>query len=150
MTNLQSNGANRISMPSVCIRHRGFTLIELMITVAVVAILASVAMASYNFAVVKSRRSAVAGCLLERAQFMERHYTTNMTYAGAADPAQCGADVSPHYTLAFSGTPDGTTFVINAVPKGSQEKADTKCGTLSINAQGVKGKSGTGSVNDCW
>jgi type IV pilus assembly protein PilE len=131
-------------------RILGFTLIELMITVAVVAILASIAMASYNFAVVKSRRSAAAGCLVERAQFMERYYTTKMTYKGAPKPVQCGSDVEPHYTLDFSGTPDGTTYTITAKPKGSQEKADAKCGTLSINAQGVKGKTGTGSVDDCW
>lgn len=131
-------------------RNRGFTLIELMITVAIVAILASVAMASYNFAVVKSRRSAATGCLLERAQFMERYYTTRMTYANAPNPAQCGAEVEPHYTLAFSGTPDATRYTITATPKGSQASADTKCGTLSINAQGVRGKTGSGSVNDCW
>lgn len=142
-----------IDLPSTRVRparNRGFTLIELMITVAVIAILASIAMASYNFAVVKSRRSAAAGCLLERAQFMERFYTTRMTYQGAPAPAQCGADVSPHYTLAFSGTPNATTFVITATPQGSQASADAKCGTLSINAQGVKGKTGTGSVDDCW
>lgn len=131
-------------------RNRGFTLIELMITVAIVAILASVAMASYNFAVVKSRRSAAAGCLLERAQFMERYYTTRMTYKDAPVPAQCGSDVSPHYTLAFSGTPDGTSYTLIATPQGGQASADTKCGTLSINAQGVKGKTGSGSVDDCW
>lgn len=130
--------------------QRGFTLIELMITVAIVAILASVAMASYNFAVVKSRRSAAAGCLLEGAQFMERYYTTKMTYKDAPAPAQCGSDVSPHYTLAFSGTPNATSYIITATPKGSQASADTKCGTLSINAQGAKGKTGSGSVDDCW
>lgn len=128
---------------------RGFTLIELMIVVAVVAILASVAMASYNFAVVKSRRSAAAGCLTERAQQMERFYTVRMTYQGAPDPAAC-TDVSDHYDVAFQGTPDATSYVILATPKGSQATADTKCGTLSINAQGVKGKTGTGSAKDCW
>lgn len=128
---------------------QGFTLIELMIVVAVVAILASVAMASYNFAVVKSRRSAAAGCLTERAQQMERFYTVRMTYLNAPDPAQC-ADVSDHYDVAFQGTPDATSYVITATPKNGQDTADTKCGTLSINAQGVKGETGTGSANDCW
>ncbi|MFT4257216.1 MAG: type IV pilin protein [Pseudoxanthomonas sp.] len=131
-------------------RGAGFTLIELMIVVAIVAILATIAYASYSFAVVKSRRAAAAGCLQERAQFMERYYTTNMTYADAPEPAQCDT-VSDFYVLAFVGEPDASSFEISATPQGAQASADTKCGTLSIDQTGERSISGTAAdAGDCW
>ena len=130
-------------------RAGGFTLLELMITVAIVAILASLAYASYQSQIIKSRRATATACLQERAQFMERYYTTHLTYAGAPNPAQCGPDLAGLYTIAFSGTPASKSFVIQATPQASQAN-DTQCGTLSINAQGVRTKSGTGTVAECW
>ena len=127
----------------------GFTLLELMIVVAILAILASIAYASYRDQVVKSRRAAATTCLQERAQFMERYYTTNLTYAAAPAPAQCGADLNPFYAIAFTGTPGAKTYVITATPQAGQ-MADTRCGNLSINAQGVRTESGTGTVDECW
>lgn len=130
-------------------RSRGFTLIELMITVAIVAILAAIAYASYQYAVVKSRRSTAAACLQERAQFMERYYTTKMTYAGASAPAQCDS-VSAFYTLAFEGTPDATGFTISATPQGAQASGDTKCGTLTIDQAGTRTASLASDASQCW
>src|SRR3546814_11828061 len=65
----------------------GFTLLELMITVAVVAILATIAYASYQDQIIKSRRAAGATCLQERAQFLARFYTTNLSYLSRAGDA---------------------------------------------------------------
>lgn len=128
----------------------GFTLIEVMIVVVVIAVLAGIAYASYQSAVVKGRRSTVASCLQQRAQFMERYYTTNMTYADAAEPAQCD-EVSNFYTIAFDGDPDATSFTITATPLGAQARADTTCATLSINQRGERTASGTASdATQCW
>jgi type IV pilus assembly protein PilE len=136
-------------------RHAaGFTLLELMIVVAVVAILASIALASYRDQVVKSRRATGAACLQERAQFMERYYTTYLSYN--ADPApviaQCDTEVSPHYQVSLvAGSLGAKTFTLQAVPQGAQATSDTKCGTLTVNAQGVRGESGSASTADeCW
>jgi len=130
----------------------GFTLLELMITVAIVAILAAIAYASYSNQIVKSRRAAAANCLQERAQFMERFYTTTMTYAAAPAPPQCGPDIDPFYAVAFVGVPDARTFVIRATPLGAQLAGDAKCAILGINAQGDRTASGTSSAtpSDCW
>lgn len=126
---------------------QGFTLIELLIVVAIVAILTVTAIASYEFAMVKARTSAAKGCLTERAQYMERFYTTAMTYKGAALPT-CSDDVSPFYTIGYADgeEPSDSTYALEIVPQGSQARAETKCGTMTIDQTGKK----TGATDDCW
>ena len=83
-------------------RNSGFSLIELMIAVAVIAILAAIAMPMYQQHVVKTRRGAAAACLMEMAQFMERYHTSEMTYAGASLPdTTCTGETEDHYTIAL-------------------------------------------------
>ncbi|WP_334130852.1 type IV pilin protein [Silanimonas lenta] len=135
----------------------GFTLLELMVTVAIIAILAAIAYPNYQDYVMRSRRAAAAVCLTEVSQFMERFYTTNLRYnattGGAAVtlPAlQCMNDIAGHYTISFSAAPTATTYAIQAVPQGAQAMRDVKCGTLGLNQAGAKTKSGTGTVAECW
>ena len=137
---------------------QGFTLIEVMVVVAVIGILAAIAYPSYQDSVTKTRRSAAQGCLVEMAQFMERFYTTNMRYdqtaAGVAvalaNPT-CRADMAAFYTFGFpAGQPTQSTYTLEAVPQGSQAAADTGCGTLTLTQAGTKGRSGTAALNTCW
>ena len=118
-------------------RARGFTLIELVIVGVCVTLLAATAIASYEYATVKARRGNAQGCLIEAAQFMERYYTTNMTYAGAALPA-CSSDVTSHYDIGFSAAPTAAGFTIQAAPKGRQAVAETDCGTMTMDQVGRK------------
>lgn len=132
----------------------GFTLIELMVTVAIIAILAAIAYPSYSNHVTKTRRAAAAACAMEAAHFMERHHTTNLTYSGAALPATaCMAEIDGFYIIRLAAVPAVTasTFAVEAVPQGVQASRDTLCGTLTLNQAGTKRHSGSASdVGRCW
>jgi type IV pilus assembly protein PilE len=134
-------------------KNAGFTLIELMVAVMIVGILASIAYPAYQEHVFKTRRAAGKACLLEAGQYMERYYTTKMTYAMPPDSSlpTCSNDVSSFYALAFSGTPDATTYKLNATRTGAQ--TNDKCGTLTLNQAGDTNISSqaTGiTKTDCW
>jgi type IV pilus assembly protein PilE len=126
---------------------RGFTLIELMITVAIVAILAAIALPAYQDQVMRSRRAAAQACLVELSQFMERHYTTHMTYSGAVLPTtQCRTDLAAWYTFSFpAGNPTDTTFTIQAVAQGVQATRDTNCVTQTLTQTGARSPAA-----GCW
>jgi type IV pilus assembly protein PilE len=89
---------------------KGFTLIELMIVVAIVGILASIAYPSYMDSVTKSRRSDAQAALLGLAQAMERNYTSNTTYKGAATG---GADTGVPAIFSTKSPIDGSTTYYN-------------------------------------
>lgn len=134
--------------------QKGFTLIELMIVVAIIGILAGIAYPSYIEHMVKSRRVAAAGCILEKVQFMERYYSTNMTYLGGNPPdSACDQELAEHYAVDLSGAATATAFSITAIPKGSQASKDTLCATLSVNQAGkreVTGSAGTTGAAKCF
>jgi len=137
-------------------RALGFSLIELMIVVLVVAVLASLAVTTYSRYVVKTKRAAAAAILLGIANRQEQYfldaraYASDMTTLGATPPAE----VSENYTIATTANNGATppTFQVTATPisGSSQEQRDTKCATLTLTSAGVKSVSGTGSVQDCW
>lgn len=137
-------------------RHQagGFTLIEIMIVVLIIGILAALAYASYDWAVVKTKRSAAAGCAMEAAQFMERYRTTQMSYVDPdGDPPAwpgCSAE-AVDYDVAIAAA-DANTFSVTATPTGRQETKDTDCGVLSVNQRGERTVSGdeAGNPDQCW
>jgi type IV pilus assembly protein PilE len=137
-------------------KQAGFTLIELMIAVAVVAILSAVALPSYNSYVLRTNRAAATSCMAELGQFMERVYVGNLRYdqnngsATTLPSLQCSTSLSARYTFAFaSGSPTTTAYTLTAAPRGSQA-SDTACGTLSLTQAGTKGISGSSTVASCW
>lgn len=131
----------------------GFTLIELMVVVAIVAILVAIAYPAYNDSVRKSRRGQAKADLVELAQRAERWHTVNNTYVGFWTTIDSADRVSPRTggTAAYNltETEAANTFTLTATPQGGQT-ADTRCGTLTLNQAGLKTESGTGALADCW
>ncbi|HID81771.1 MAG TPA: type IV pilin protein [Chromatiales bacterium] len=140
--------------------NKGFSLIELMIVVAIVGILAAIAYPSYQQNMIDSRRAKAAGCLMELQQFMEKFYSTNFRYdqdAGGAAvvlPApQCVTDLAGFYGFENGGAPAAVgqqTFMLTATAAGPQLNDSRGCGNLTINQAGTKGISGGGTVAGCW
>ena len=120
-----------------------------LVAVAIVGLLAAIAIPSYQDSIRKSRRKAAAACVVEQAVFMERFYTTNLRYTGAALPGGgCRTDLAAFYVFALNGVPDATTYAITAAPTAAQP--DPLCETLGINQAGQKTETGTGTANECW
>jgi len=133
--------------------HSGVTLVELMVVVLIVSILAGIAYPGYRSHVVKTQRGAAKACLMEYAAFMERFYTTNLTYAGAA-PGNLGCalegNMPQNYTFSLpSASLTATTYTVTAAPTSEFAKRETQCGTLSLNQAGAKSAS-AGTIAECW
>jgi type IV pilus assembly protein PilE len=133
-------------------RASGFTLIELMITVAIVGILAAVAYPSYLTYLTKSNRRAAQSFLLEVSSRQQRYLLDARSYAADLATLQMSTppDVSRNYTITTAPkagtTPPG--FTATATPKGTQATRDAGCGNLSIDETGAKTASGGGAT--CW
>lgn len=145
-------------------RNAGFTLMEVMIVVVIVAVLTAIAYPTYMRHVVRTQRVAAEGCLSQLSSYMERYYTTYLRYDKAGSASGAAANALPtldctsnqqsgrYYTFAFdAGQPTQTTYKINAAPiAGTQQARDSLCGTVSLDQTGQRGKTGVGQLSDCW
>jgi type IV pilus assembly protein PilE len=154
---------------------RGFSLVELLLTVTVVGILAAIAIPSYSAYLVRGQRAAAKTALLQAAQFLERNYTSTGCYnfttpaacqggAGTATALLPGFVNSPTdggpftYTIALSAVA-AQNFTLTAAPCATSGSCpagsnttfnDPDCGTLSLTNTGAKSASGTLPPATCW
>ena len=139
----------------------GFTLIELMITIAVIGIMASIAYPSYQEYLRRGHRADAKAALLENAQFLERNFTEVNRYHQdglgnavvlpvTASPREAGSTVQYALSLDAAGT-SATTFRLLASPAAGGVMATDPCGTFTLNQLGQKGvANATRSAAECW
>ena len=134
-------------------RVKGFTLIELMIVVLIIAVLAGLALSAYNKQVRKSRRAEAKQIIADIGLRQEKWRSNNANYLGAdsvaADKTAFGAIPSgTYYTISITTNLAPAAYTLTAVPKGDQLKDN--CGTLTwAYSLGVVTKSATAGT-DCW
>ena len=149
------------------IQAKAFTLAELMIVLAILAIITTLAYSSYTESVRKSNRGDAQAALTGLASAMQRFYTevTPSTFVGAAasgPPGPPAAAVFPsqspldgankHYNLRIQSA-NATTYVVHAAPIAGSAQEGDKCGTLTLTATGQRGITGGQSGvtwQDCW
>ena len=122
----------------------GFTLIELIIVLAIIAILSAIAYPLYNQHIVKTRRSHALVMLNNIAADMEQYYNSHHSYIGA--------DISnddKFYQFTLEAATD-SSYQIAAVPQGTQARQDSKCATLKLNNLGEQTITGGGTIAECW
>ncbi|MBH0048725.1 type IV pilin protein [Pseudoalteromonas sp. SWYJZ19] len=128
----------RVKKPS------GFTLIELMIVIAIIGILYAIALPSYTSYIQQSRRADIQQVLLQQTAVLERQYTRVGGY-----PNTFTFPTSDYYSFSYTtdattGASNGSEFTIQVTPKGAQ-KSD-ECGKLSVNQSGTK----SADKSKCW
>lgn len=135
--------------------NKGFTLIELMVTVAILAILAAIAFPSYTRYVTRTHRSEAQALLSEAAAREERYYAQNNAYTSTVADlnlrSSTGLSDNGFYQLSIS-TSDSSQggYLLSATPLGTQAK-DSECAVMKLNALGEKTVSGTASDSaTCW
>ncbi|WQN29384.1 type IV pilin protein [Stutzerimonas stutzeri] len=144
-------------------RQRGFSLIELMVVVAVISMLAAIAYPNYQQYQLKAGRSDGHAKLTQVMQAQERFYSQNQSFTtnlgagglalpGVAANAAANSDEGRYSVAAAAcaaGTPLTRCVRLVATATGSQV-ADAQCGNLILTSQGLKDRTGTGSRESCW
>jgi len=130
-------------------KTNGFTLIELMIVVAVIAILMAIALPSYAAYVTRANRGNAKAALLKASQWMERVATAQGSYPTVTEFGSTGLAVveGNRYTVSLQ-LPATGGYLLTATRQGAS--ATDACGNFTLTQAGVRNVTGTLSVTDCW
>lgn len=129
----------------------GFSLLELLIVMAMIAILTAIAYPLYTSHLVKSRRNQAEIALWHLASQLEAFYSLQSSYQGATlENLGVNTYTDDHsYQLTIQSVTD-SSYQITALPLGQQNKTDLHCGILGLNEKGEQSVSGAATPNSCW
>lgn len=131
-------------------KKSGFTLVELMIVIAIIAILVALALPNYQESVRKSRRADAQADLIEFASDAERIFTLTSSYLTVDDSSDGNPGIVPantdYYAYSFPAAATATTYTIRATPTSVQ--SGDACGNMNLAHTGAKTYSG--SKAGCW
>lgn len=136
-------------------KQQGFSLIELMLVMILVALFASFTYPSYRESITRARRLDGQTALLDLANRLEQFYAKEHSYKGATLGSGAETDVfsskhSPQnwYILVIENQTD-SEFSLQAIPKGAQARDDQSCQILGFDSHGIKSKTGNPGAK-CW
>lgn len=145
--------ARRVAARCHAARSHGFSLIELVVAVAIVGILTAIAMPSYRRYVLQGNRTDAIKALASYQQDLERCYSQNFTYVGCAQTASLpAATTAGDYTISFSTAPAATSYTLQATAIGTQAP-DTQCAVFTITQAGAQAAQDTSHADQtqaCW
>jgi type IV pilus assembly protein PilE len=134
--------------------RNGFSLLELMIVVAIIGIIAAIAIPSYTTYVRRANRTDATRAITLDAQALERCYSQSFAYAPCATaPAGTTPSSQGNYSVTIAVTASPATYTITATPVSSSQLGDSACAVFTLNSAGTQGATDSGGVNStktCW
>jgi len=147
--------SQHLAINGIFMKQQGFSLIELMLVMIVIAVFASFTYPSYRESITRARRLDGQTALFDLASRMEQFYAKEQSYEGATLGSGAESDVlsskySPQnwYTLVIKSQSD-SEFSLQAIPQGAQAENDQSCRILGFDSHGIKSKTGNSGAK-CW